>query len=57
MAIAQSLEAFLKQHAVDYELSTHPRSGFVQRIPPMAAHVPGDLTGKIGSSGRRGRFT
>jgi Ala-tRNA(Pro) deacylase len=42
MAIAQSIEAFLRQHAVDYELINHPRSV----SSTHTAHVPGDQLAK-----------
>jgi Ala-tRNA(Pro) deacylase len=45
MAIAQSIEAFLKQHAVDYELINHPRS-VSSTHTAEAAHVPGDQLAK-----------
>ena len=45
MAIAQSVEAFLKQHTVDYELINHPRS-VSSTHTAQAAHVPGDQLAK-----------
>ena len=45
MAIAHSIEAFLKQHAVDYELISHPRSVSSMHTAHVA-HVPGDQLAK-----------
>jgi Ala-tRNA(Pro) deacylase len=45
MAIAQSIEAFLKQHAVTYDLISHPRSGTSMQTAQFA-HIPGDQLAK-----------
>jgi Ala-tRNA(Pro) deacylase len=45
MAIAHSIETFLKQHAIDYELISHPRS-VSSAHTAQAAHVPGDQLAK-----------
>jgi Ala-tRNA(Pro) deacylase len=40
MAIALSIETFLRQHNINYELVSHPRSVSSMRIAELA-HVPG----------------
>jgi Ala-tRNA(Pro) deacylase len=45
MAIAHSVEAFLKSRHVDYELLKHPRTLSSMRTA-QAAHVPGDQLAK-----------
>ncbi len=45
MAIAHSIQAFLNQHAVEYELINHPRSVSSMHTA-QAAHVPGDQLAK-----------
>ena len=45
MSIAQSVEQFLKEHAVDYELVRHPRTVTSLRTAEKA-HVPGTQVAK-----------
>ena len=45
MSIAQSVEQFLKEHNVDYELVRHPRTVTSLRTAE-AAHVPGTQVAK-----------
>ena len=45
MSIARSVEAFLKEHDVDYELIRHPRSVSSMHTAE-AAHVPGSQLAK-----------
>jgi Ala-tRNA(Pro) deacylase len=45
MAIALSIETFLKQRNINYELVSHPRSVSSMRIAELA-HVPGEQLAK-----------
>ncbi len=45
MAIARTIEEFLQEHRVDYELVRHPRAVTATRLA-QAAHVPGSQLAK-----------
>ncbi len=45
MTIATTLETYLSQHEIDYELLTHPHSGSSHETA-VAAHVPEDHVAK-----------
>ena len=47
MAIARTVEQYLKSHDVDYELVEHPRSVTSMHTAELA-HVPGDQLAKSG---------
>lgn len=45
MALARSVEEFLRQHHVDYQLVNHPRTVSSMRTA-QAAHIPGERLAK-----------